>query len=67
MKKIAFSLFLLLNTSLVLAQDLNDYLYDRLIASWQCRQVDYEEMVDVVLNKKTNIIVTILKNFLSFI
>ena len=55
MKKIAFSLFLLLNTSLVLAQDVNDYLFDRLIASWQCRQVDYEEMIDVVLNKKDSL------------
>ena len=49
MKKIAFCLFFLLNTTLMLAQDLNDYLLDRLTASWQCRQVDYEDMIDVVL------------------
>ena len=48
-KKIAFCLFFLLNTTLMLAQDLNDYLLDRLTASWQCRQVDYEDMIDVVL------------------
>ncbi len=41
-KKAAFLLFLLMNTSLVNAQSLNDYLFDRLTASWQCRQVDYE-------------------------
>ena len=44
-----------MNTSLVNAQSLNDYLFDRLTASWQCRQVDYEEMIDVVLEKKDSL------------
>ena len=55
MKKIAFCLFLLLNTTMMLAQDLNEYLLDRLTASWQCRQVDYEDMTNVVLNNKDNL------------
>jgi hypothetical protein len=54
-KKAAFLLFLFMNTSIVNAQSLNDYLLDRLTASWQCRQVDYEEMIDVVLNKKDSL------------
>ena len=48
-KKVAFLLFLLMNTSFINAQNLNDYLLDWLTASWQCRQVDYEDMIDVVL------------------
>ena len=55
MKKIAFCLFLFLNTTMMLAQDLNEYLLDRLTASWQCRQVDYEDMTNVVLNNKDNL------------
>ena len=54
-KKTAFLLFLLLDISLVKAQSWNDYLLDRLTASWQCRQVNYEAMTNVVLGKKDSL------------
>ena len=54
-KIVAFLLFLFMNTSSVHAQSLNDYLLDRLTASWQCRQVNYEDMIDIVLEKKDSL------------